>query len=88
MLDFLATWLRDLAAIEADAEEVVVNTDSLPWLRETARKHAGIAAGIPGALRVVDEAAGLSRFNLNPQLTVAWLLRQIAAQLRVPTRAA
>ena len=88
VLDFLATWLRDLAAVTAGAEEVVVNTDSLPWLRETASKHAGLAAGIPGALRAVDQAAGLSRFNLNPQLTVAWLLRQIAAQLRIPTRAA
>jgi DNA polymerase-3 subunit delta' len=87
-LDFLATWLRDLAAVEAGAEEVVVNADSLPWLRETARKRAGLAAGIPGALRAVDDAAGLSRFNLNPQLTIAWLLRQIAAELRVPTRAA
>ena len=87
-LDFLATWLRDLAAVDTGAEEVVVNTDSLSWIRARVRDRPGVAAGISGALHAVEEAASLSTLNLNPQLTTAWLLKEISRELSRVVRVA
>lgn len=81
-LDFLAGWIRDLAAVDAGAEDVVVNVDALDWLREQARRRPGIGAGVPGALRAVDAASSLTTLNVNPQLNVATLLRDVGEQLR------
>jgi DNA polymerase-3 subunit delta' len=80
-LDFLAGWIRDLAAVDAGAEDVVVNVDALDWLRDQVRRHPGIGAGVPGALRAVDAATSLTTLNVNPQLNVAGLLRDVGAAL-------
>lgn len=80
-LDFLGGWLRDLAAVDAGAEEVVVNVDGLAWLRSVTEKRPGIGAGVPDAVRAVEEAASLTTLNLNPQLNVAALLRRVGTLL-------
>ncbi len=87
-LEFLSVWLRDLAAVEAGVEEVVANTDSLPWLRETVRRRPGLAAGVPAALAAVDDAGYSTTFNLNPQLMIANLLREVATSLNGGARTA
>ncbi|MBI4544632.1 MAG: AAA family ATPase [Gemmatimonadetes bacterium] len=82
LLDALALWVRDLAATAAQAEGQVVNADAQTLLRElAARLHRPPAAGAPAALRAIDAARYLGRLNVNPQLTLAWLLRSLHQQL-------
>jgi DNA polymerase III subunit delta' len=79
-LDALALHLRDLAALGARAEQDVLD------LRARARLEK-LAVGIrhdriPEAIDRVEEARDGGRINANPQLTLAWLLDRIAAELR------
>jgi DNA polymerase-3 subunit delta' len=77
ILEMLALWLRDLAATAAGAEELVVNTDSHTLLRKLAQQLPAATRGLPRAIRAIDEARLLGRNNVNPQLTLAWLLNSI-----------
>lgn len=79
-LDFLALWLRDLAAVAAGAEAEVVDVDELPRLRSLARSVR--PAQIPLAIQRVEEARDGGRINANPQLTLATLLDDLANSLR------
>jgi DNA polymerase-3 subunit delta' len=79
-LDFLALWLRDLAAVAAGAEHEVVDVDALDRLRGLARRAR--AERIPEAIRQVEEARDAGRINANPQLTLATLLNRMASSLR------
>jgi DNA polymerase III subunit delta' len=81
-LEFLTVWLRDLAAAAAGAQAVLVNADAEEWLTELARRHPAAAAGIPGAIRDVDATVQLTQLNINPQLALARLLRQLSVRLR------
>jgi len=82
-LDFLALWLRDLAALANGAEDQIINRDSIEFLRSLPPRLPAAAHRVPDALRVLDEARGLARGNVNPQLTVAWLLRRLHETLSV-----
>ncbi len=84
MLDFLALWIRDLAAVAAGAPDQVVNVDSFDNLRVLAGRIGGSSEGSGDALRSVDLARGMTRSNINPQLTLASLLRQINQALIRP----
>jgi len=84
VLDFLALWIRDLAAMADGADELVVNADAVEALRRLATRLPTAAAGAPDALRAIDEARGLTRNNVNPQLILAWLLRAVGEALRRP----
>jgi len=79
-LDFLALWLRDLAAVAAGAEAEVVDVDALGRLQALARSVR--AEHIPAAVQRVEEAREGGRINANPQLTLATLLNDLAASLR------
>lgn len=87
VLDFLALWVRDLAAVADGAEELAVNADALEALRRLATRLPAGAAGAPDALRAIDEARGLTRNNVNPQLILAWLLRAVGRALTRPVPA-
>ncbi|HSJ05097.1 MAG TPA: hypothetical protein VK936_00255 [Longimicrobiales bacterium] len=76
-LEFLILWLRDLAAAATGVEDLVVNTDATPWLGATARRYPNAAAGVPDAIRHVEATLQLARLNINPQLALAGLLRQL-----------
>jgi DNA polymerase-3 subunit delta' len=82
VLDFLALWIRDVAAVAAGARDAVVNVDALDWLAKAARALPPGAPGSADAIHSVATAASFGTFNINPQLTTAWLLRTVAAQLR------
>ena len=82
MLEQLALWLRDLAAAAAGADEVVVNIDAIDWLRRQAARLPDAGAGVPEALRAIDEAALLVQFNINPQLALNAVLRNVGRALR------
>jgi DNA polymerase III subunit delta' len=81
-LDFLALWIRDLAAVASGALDLVVNIDATEHLRGMAGRLPVACPGAPLALRSIDLARGMTRSNLNPQLTLAWLLREIGQALR------
>ncbi len=81
VLEMLALWLRDLAATASGAEDLVVNNDSHILLRKLAKQLPSSARGLPTAIRAIDEARLLGRNNVNPQLTLAWLLNSIHAAL-------
>jgi DNA polymerase III subunit delta' len=80
-LEFLTVWLRDLAAAGAGAEDVVVNVDSLPWLRSQAERNPNALGGVPLAIRDVEATIQLTQLNINPQLALATLLRRIHVRL-------
>jgi DNA polymerase-3 subunit delta' len=81
-LDLLALWIRDLAAVASGAAELVVNIDATDRLLVMANQLPAASQGAPIALRSIDLARGMTRSNLNPQLTLAWLLREIGQALR------
>jgi DNA polymerase III subunit delta' len=81
-LEFLTLWLRDLAAAATGAPDVLVNSDAADWLSDVARRHPAAAAGVPAAIRDVEATLQLAQVNINPQLALAGLLRQIATRLR------
>jgi len=76
LLDFLTVWLRDLAAVATGAPETVVNVDALAWLAERARALPAPDAPL-AAIALVDEALRLTQFNINPQLGLNQLLREL-----------
>lgn len=80
-LEQLGLWLRDLSAVSAGADEVVVNIDALDWLRRLAARLPNAGAGVPAALEAVDEAARLIQFNINPQLAMNAMLRDMSRAL-------
>src|SRR5262245_58430077 len=82
-LDLLAVWIRDLAAVASGAAELVVNVDAADDLRFLAGRLRGASQGAPIALRSIDLARGMTRSNINPQLTLAWVLREIGQALSV-----
>ncbi|HUH11846.1 MAG TPA: hypothetical protein VMK65_02000 [Longimicrobiales bacterium] len=88
VLAALGTWVRDLAAVAADAREEVVNADALPALDGLAERLPRAAASAAEALRAVDIARELARGNVNPQLTTAWLLRVLGEALTTGAPAA
>jgi DNA polymerase III subunit delta' len=81
-LEFLTVWLRDLAAAGAGAEDaVLVNADAAGWLHEQARRHPRAACGVPAAIREVERTLQLAQLNINPQLALAGLLRQVHSRI-------
>jgi DNA polymerase III subunit delta' len=82
-LDLLELWLRDLAAVAAGVEDVVVNQDALSFLRTEAQRHPAAGAGLAAALRALDEGRGAARNNVNPQLTLLRVLRGVNQALAV-----
>jgi DNA polymerase III subunit delta' len=81
-LSQLTLWLRDLAAVSSGAEDVVLNTDALPWLRELSAELPGAARRLPAALAQVDAVMHWAQSNINPQLALAWLLSGLRRELR------
>ena len=79
---FVEEWLRDVAAVAADAEERVRSRDVLPHLRKLVRAAGVEAAAAAAALPAVEEARELARGNVNPQLIVSGLVRRLRASLR------
>lgn len=84
LLQFLEEWVRDLGAVLSLAEERVFHHDAVEGLRELGRRSGVVAARVPGALPAIERARVLSRGNVNPQLVVAGLVRELRAAL-LPT---
>ena len=81
-LEQLALWVRDLAAVAAGAQDLVINVDANEWLDRAARACPGASRNAPIALAAVENAMDLAQGNVNPQLVAARLLRELRVALR------
>jgi DNA polymerase-3 subunit delta' len=79
---FLEEWLRDLAAVAVGSEERILNRDAVERLRASAVPGVIAAEGAPDAFDAVARARELARGNVNPQLVVSGLLRELRGALR------
>lgn len=86
LFSFVEEWLRDLAAVASGAHHLVINRDALAALEKQIAKGGVEPARIPDAFPAVERARELARGNVNPQLVVSGLLRDLRRVLR-PARA-
>ena len=61
-----------------------MNQDSLKWLKELASRSPRAAAGAAAAVHKIEATRGLTTFNINPQLALADLLRELSDALGTP----
>lgn len=92
MFGFVEEWLRDLAAVAIGAPDRIVHRDMRERLERHVRSAGLAAADVPIAFSRVEAARELARGNVNPQLVVSGLMRDLRAALvpgrRRPTGAA
>jgi DNA polymerase III subunit delta' len=82
LLAALTVWIRDLAAVANGAPDNVVNVDAVRDLETVAATLPAAAVAAPDAIRLVDEARSLARININPQLAMAHLLKELRRTLQ------
>lgn len=80
-LESLSEWLRDLMAAAAGAEDHVNDPASLPILRRMVQERGVSPDGVMRSLDRVDVARDLALGNVNPQLIIATLLRELQQNL-------
>lgn len=77
LLDFVDIWLRDLAAVAADAPDRVVNTDATEALQAVVKALSIHPASVTAAIPCVERARREARGNVNPQLIMAGLVAEL-----------
>jgi DNA polymerase-3 subunit delta' len=82
VLDFLALWVRDLAAAAEGADDLIVNADARKQLHDLASRLPAASRGTADALKAIEYARGLTTFNINPQLALASVLKEVGNALR------
>ena len=85
LFTFVEGWLRDLAAAAAGADDVVFNQDALARLKKHVDRASIDPARVPLAFLAVERARELARGNVNPQLVMSGLIRDLRHALRPPT---
>lgn len=73
----LEGWLRDLGAAAAGVSDAIVNDDARAPLLEAVRDGRVQPSQAARAMRAVDDARILAAGNVNPQLIVAGLIRDL-----------
>jgi len=74
---FVEEWVRDLAAVAAGADDLVLNHDARDELRRLVRAREVEAVDVPTAFSTIEGARELARGNVNPQLVVNGLVRDL-----------
>jgi DNA polymerase-3 subunit delta' len=74
---FVEEWLRDFGAVAAGAGDAVFNHDARPRLEEIVNRSGIAASDLTLAISAVEEARVLARGNVNPQLVISGLIRNI-----------
>ena len=82
LFTFVEEWLRDLAAAAAGADHLVFNQDALPRLKKRVGEAAIDPVHVPEAFPAVQRARELARGNVNPQLVMSGLVRDLRKALR------
>ncbi|MEX2583632.1 MAG: hypothetical protein WD766_10175 [Gemmatimonadota bacterium] len=85
-LDGLAEWLRDLLAVSTGAIERVTDSAAVPILKRAIEQREVSPQGVMSGIQRISEARELAAGNVNPQLILADLLRQLQRDL-APSRA-
>ena len=80
----LEQWLRDLAAAAAGEGERILNEDGRDYLVRIARDRKIHPVAVARAFEPVEEAKLLASGNVNPQLIVAGLVRELRRTLLPP----
>ena len=81
LFTFVEEWLRDLAAAAAGADDLVINYDALSRLKKHADGAGIVPSKVPEAFPAVERARELARGNVNPQLVVSGLVRDLRRAL-------
>lgn len=82
LFTFVEEWLRDLAATAAGADQTVFNQDALKRLKKHVAAASIDPSHVPEAFPAVERARELARGNVNPQLVVSGLVRDLRRALR------
>lgn len=77
VLDALSTWIRDLTAAANGAEDRIANRDAVDLLRRLGTRLPAAAHASHRALLAIEKAQDMAQGNVNPQLTMAWLLEAL-----------
>ncbi|HCK61014.1 MAG TPA: hypothetical protein DHW11_07285 [Gemmatimonadetes bacterium] len=88
LFTFVEVWLRDLAVATAGADKLIINYDALTRLKKHANEAGIPPSRVPSAFPAVERARELARGNVNPQLVVSGLvrdLRQVLLDSSIPT---
>jgi DNA polymerase-3 subunit delta' len=85
LLGFVEEWLRDLAATATGARDRVINRDSLADLDRLAAKADVSPHHIAIAFSHVEKARALAVGNVNPQLVIGSLVRELRLSLARPS---
>jgi DNA polymerase III subunit delta' len=80
-LDSFSEWLRDLMAVAAGADDRAVDPEALGILRRAVDQRDVSAEGAMRAIERVSEARELALGNVNPQLILADLLKNVQTDL-------
>ncbi|KPJ79356.1 MAG: hypothetical protein AMS19_11375 [Gemmatimonas sp. SG8_23] len=81
LFTFVEEWLRDLAAVATGAEDGAFNHDAVGRIRQHVEQHGLSAVTVARAFPAVERARELARGNVNPQLVVSGLVRDIRSAL-------
>ena len=81
LFTFVEEWLRDLAAAAAGADHLVINRDALARLKKHVDAASIAAVRVPEGFPAVERARELARGNVNPQLVVSGLVRDLRRAL-------
>ena len=79
---FVEEWLRDLAAVAAGAGDAVFNHDARARLEKHLADTGTPAVDVAAAFTSVERARALARGNVNPQLVVSALVRDLRPAFR------
>ncbi len=82
LFSFVEEWLRDLAALASGADDSVLNQDATARLRRDLDSSGLSAVSFARGFEAVERARELARGNVNPQLVVSGLIRNLRRALR------
>jgi len=81
LFDFLEEWIRELALFAAGSPPEAQSADAKAFFREALGRWPIHPSSVAAATRRVDEARALASGNVNPQLVVFGLLRDLRTEL-------
>ncbi len=82
LFDFVEEWLRDLAAVASGAKDAVLNHDAVAELERRVRDSGIAPFAAADAFASVERARELAWANVNPQLVIGGLIRDLSGALR------
>ncbi len=75
-------WLRDLAAVAVGAGDGVLSPDARAHLGKVVEEQGLEPVDLAGALTLLEEAREAARGNVNPQLIISGLVRDLRRTLK------